>query len=72
MVERNVGAGNAVFQSGEATTYAAFASIKDNLADASVLFVDETAGNLAIRPDSPAMSLPNFAAPPFAEMGLEP
>ena len=68
--ERNVGAGNGTFQSGAATTYAAYASIKDNLADASILFVDETAGNLAIRADSPAMSLPSFVAPPFANMGV--
>lgn len=45
-------------------------SIKDNLPDASILFVDETNGNLAIRADSPAMSLPNFVAPPFADMGV--
>jgi hypothetical protein len=68
--ERNVGAGNATFQSGAATTFAAYASIKDNLADASILFVDESSGNLAIRADSPALSLPSFVAPPFADMGL--
>ena len=70
--ERNVGAGNTTFQSGDATTYAAYASIKDNLADASVLFVDEASGNLAISTNSPAMSLPNFAAPPFSDMGVGP
>jgi hypothetical protein len=68
--ERNVGAGNTTFQSGTTTTFAAYASIKDNLADAAVLFVDEASGNLAIRADSPAMALPNFAAPPFATMGV--
>jgi hypothetical protein len=70
--ERNVGAGNATFQSGDATTYAAYASIKDNLSDATVLFVDEAGGNLAISASSPAMSLPNFVAPPFADMGVGP
>ena len=70
--ERNVGAGNTTFQSGAATTYAAYASIKDNLPDTSLLFVDETGGNLSIRADSPAMSLPNFVAPPFADMGVGP
>jgi hypothetical protein len=70
--ERNVGAGNTTFQSGATTTYAAYASIKDNLPDASILFVDEASGNLAIRADSPALSLPNFAAPPFANMGVGP
>ena len=68
--ERNVGAGNTTFQSGATTTFAAYASIKDNLADTAVLFVDEASGNLAIRADSPAMALPNFAAPPFATMGV--
>ena len=68
--ERNVGEGNATFQSGASTTFAAYASIKDNLADASILFVDEANGNLAIRADSPALALPSFVAPPFADMGL--
>jgi hypothetical protein len=68
--ERNVGTGDTTFQSGAATTFAAYASIKDNLPEASVLFVDEAVGNLAIRSDSPALSLPNFATPPFADMGV--
>ena len=59
-------------QSGDATTYAAYASIKNNLANASALFVDEAGGNLAIRSDSPALSLPGFVAPPFADMGVGP
>jgi hypothetical protein len=70
--ERNVGTGNATFQDGDATTYAAYTSITNNLADTSVLFVDEAGGNLAIRSDSPALSLPNFVAPPFADMGVGP
>ena len=68
--ERNVGSSNTTFQSGDAATYSAYASIKDNLSDTPVLFVDETNGDLAIRSDSQAMSLPNFARPPFADMGV--
>jgi parallel beta-helix repeat protein len=68
--ERNVGEAVGEFQTGSQVTFDAYASIKDNLPDTSVLFVDEAGGDLSIRPDSPAMSLPGFAPPPFADMGL--
>jgi hypothetical protein len=68
--ERNVGASVGQFQAGSSATFAAYASIKDNLPSAEVLFVDEAGGDLSIRPDSPALSLPGFVSPPFADMGL--
>jgi hypothetical protein len=68
--ERNVGLAAGYFRQGSQATFGAYSSIKDNLPEAGSLFVNEEAGDLSIRPDSPAMSLPGFAPPPFSEMGL--
>jgi hypothetical protein len=73
---RNVGFANGGFMqesiwAGDAV-FARYTEIADNLADQDPLFVDEAAGDLTLRPDSPAFTLPGFEPIPFAQIGIEP
>jgi hypothetical protein len=47
-----------------------YAETEPNLIGVDPLFVDESSGDLTLRPDSPAFDLPGFAAVPFAEIGV--
>jgi hypothetical protein len=47
-----------------------FAEMADNLEDTDPLFVNQAAGDLRLRPDSPAFTIPGFVDVPFQQMGI--
>jgi hypothetical protein len=47
-----------------------YAEIADNVADQDPLFVDTAAGNLNLKPNSPALAIPGFTAIPFDQIGI--
>lgn len=49
-----------------------FREIADNIPDQDPLFVDEASLNLALRPESPAYTIPGFEPIPFDQIGIEP
>jgi hypothetical protein len=49
-----------------------FADRSDNLEDADPLFVDEAGGDLRLRPESPAYTIPGFQPIPFERIGIQP
>ena len=49
-----------------------YASTEPNLDDQDPLFVDESALDLRLRPESPAFTMPGFEAIPFEEIGIRP
>lgn len=67
--ERNLGFTNTVWlaTSYNATNY--YDAFADNLPNSDPRFVDEAALNLALRPDSPAFTIPGFEEIPFAAIG---
>jgi hypothetical protein len=69
---RNLGFSNRSWTSQSDRAYADFREVRDNVTDADPHFVDEAAGNLALRPDSPAFGIPGFRPIPFAEIGPVP
>ncbi|MBK9990341.1 MAG: hypothetical protein IPP19_06320 [Verrucomicrobia bacterium] len=47
-----------------------YAEVADNVADQDPLFVDEAAGNLNLKANSPALAIPGFTAIPFDQIGI--
>ena len=48
-----------------------FAEIKDNVENQDPQFVDEASLDLALKPTSPAFSIPGFQPIPFSEIGIQ-
>jgi hypothetical protein len=69
---RNIGWMNTKWISGPATATGAFAEIANDVENQDPLFVDEAHLNLALRPGSPALSIPGFVDIPFAMIGIQP
>ena len=67
---RNIGYSNTVWTSGSsAIDY--FAEVANNITNSNPLFVDEANLDLALRPDSPAFTIPGFKDIPFHQIGPE-
>ena len=70
---RNAGFANLEWLHAEdALAVPAFKELKDNLPDATKVFVDEAAGDMNIAPGSPVLSIPGFVPTPFASVGIQP
>lgn len=52
----------------DAETY--YQEILNNIMEADPLFVDEAVGNLNLKPNSPAFTIPGFTAIPFDQIGI--
>ena len=68
---RNLGWQNGQFIRGQADVFDTFEAVENNLENTDPRFVDEAAGDLRLRPDSPALSIPGFVDIPFEQMGIE-
>ncbi len=67
---RNLGYSNAVWTSGS-SAIAYFAEVANNLTNSNPLFADEARLDLALRPASPAFTIPSFKDVPFHQIGPE-
>jgi hypothetical protein len=68
---RNIGFSNETWTSQSDAALTHFREITNNLADVDPCFENEAALNLALRPDSPARTIPGFQPIPFAIIGRE-
>ncbi len=74
---RNLGFANGTFASesrwnGADGVFDKYAEMADNVEDRDPLFANEAAGDLTLRPDSPARAIPGFVDIPFGKIGIEP
>ena len=70
---RNAGFGNERWLSADdAFAIPAFKEMKDNVPDATNVFVNEAAGDMNLAPGSPVLSIPGFVPTPFASVGIQP
>jgi hypothetical protein len=69
---RNAGVGNFRWLSSDEQAVPAFAEIKDDVPDATPLFVDEAAGDMNVQAGSPALAIPGFVPTPFSQIGIQP
>ncbi|MCA9595769.1 MAG: right-handed parallel beta-helix repeat-containing protein [Myxococcales bacterium] len=72
VLDRNVGFDNGDFAKGSTETFAAYASMKDNLEDSDPQFTNESTLDLSLKASSPALSIPGFEPIPFSEIGIQP
>jgi hypothetical protein len=79
--DNNLGFGDGGWTKGSTATYAAYASVTNNIQDQDPLFVDEArlspwdAGAktpLALQPGSPVITLQGATPTPFASIGIQP
>ncbi|HOX07174.1 MAG TPA: right-handed parallel beta-helix repeat-containing protein [Planctomycetota bacterium] len=73
---RNLGFANGAFM-GESRTkgeavFDKYAEIAGNVENQDPLLANEAAGDLTLRPGSPALAIPGFAEIPFGKIGIEP
>ncbi len=70
---RNAGFGNVAWQTAsDSQAVPAFAEIKDNVPDATNVFVDEAAGDMNVPSGSPVRAIPGFVPTDFSQVGIQP
>ena len=67
---RNLSWQNGQFIRGQADTLDTFEEVENNLENTDPHFVNEAVGDLRLRSDSPAFTIPGFVDIPFQEMGI--
>ncbi len=72
VLDRNVGFDNGQWAKGSPETFAAYASVSDNLEDVDPQFTDESSLDLSLKASSPALAIPGFQPIPFADIGIKP